>query len=419
MNGSAWHMPGSQPGALSIWVGDHVPMKDQPVEIVEKKGKGHPDSICDALVEEASRALNRLYREYTGRILHYNLDKGLLAAGKAAVAFGGGKILTPLRMIIGDRATVEYLGRDLPVWDTVIESARNWISRNFRYLDPKQHITFQNGLHAGSRELTGIFTHAEGKMPAAANDTSATVGFAPRTPVEELVLALDGYLNSSRFLEEFPAAGEDSKIMAVRRGMSLDLTIALAMVDRFISSESDYFRKKEAICQEVDGFVRSRFDLSSLHIHLNTLDRRGKGEDGIYLTVTGTSAEQGDSGQVGRGNQVNGLMCLMRPQSGEASAGKNPVSHVGKIYNYLAYILADDLYHQVEGAGEVFVWLTSRIGAPVNQPDLVAVEIVPGKGKSLADGYQDVVSSRVQHHLAEIPDLCRKLILGDVSELQS
>ncbi|MEW6382135.1 MAG: methionine adenosyltransferase [bacterium] len=407
-------MPGSQPGGtLSIRVGDRLAVKDQPFEIVEKKGKGHPDSICDALMEEASRALNLLYREYTGHILHYNLDKGLLAAGRAAVAFGGGKVLTPLRMIIGDRATFEYLGRELPIWDTVVRSARNWISRNVRYLDPERHMTFQNGLNPGSRELTGIFTYEEGKMPKA-NDTSATVGFAPHTPVEELVLALDRYLNSARFREKFPAAGEDSKIMAVRRERSLDLTIALAMVDRFIASESDYFSLKEAVSREVDDFVKSRFDTTSLDIHLNTLDQRGKGEDGIYLTVTGTSAEQGDSGQVGRGNQVNGLMSLMRPQSSEASAGKNPLSHVGKIYNYLAYILADDLYRHLEGAGEVFVWLTSRIGDPVNQPALVAVEIIPGKGKSLAAGYQDIVSSRVLHHLEVIPDLCRKLMLGEV-----
>ena len=410
-----FYMPAaSQPRSLSIRIGERLPMKDQSLEIVEKKGKGHPDSICDCLMEEASCALVQLYQKYTGRILHYNLDKGLLSAGQAAVAFGGGRIITPLRMIIGDRATLHYLGQDLPVWDTVVESARNWIRRNLRYFDPDQHITFQSGLNPGSRELMGIFTPSE-RQVLKANDTSATVGFAPFTPTEELVVSLEQYLTSACFQEKFPSAGEDIKIMAVRSDQALDLTIALAMVDRFIASESDYFDQKEAISRSIADFVRSRFDASPLQIHINTLDERGRGEDGIYLTVTGTSAEQGDSGQVGRGNQVSGLICLMRPQSGEASAGKNPISHVGKIYNYLAHILAADIYQHVEEAGEVMVWLASRIGEPIDQPALVAVELIPQRGKKLAAGYQKVIAWRVEQHLEGIGDLSQKLILGEVS----
>jgi len=411
---------------LFIRVVDRLPMKDRPIEIVEKKGKGHPDTICDTLMEEASFALNRLYQKYTGRILHYNLDKGLLSAGKASIAFGGGEVLIPMKMIVGDRATFQYFEKELPVWDAIIESCRSWISGNIRYLDPEQHLIFQNVLHPGSGELTGIFNQG-GEIAAAsfskANDTSAAVGFAPRSSVEELVLALEQYITSSGFQQKFPAAGEDNKIMAIRKEQSLDLTIALAMVDRFIASERDYFSQKEAIIRDLADFIRSLFNSQlssrfipppSVAIHLNSLDQQGKGKDGLYLTVTGTSAEQGDSGQVGRGNQINGLICLNRPQSNEAASGKNPVSHVGKIYNYLASILAKDIYNQLEGegAGEIFVWLTSRIGGLVNRPSLVAVEVVPKKGKKLAAGYRDIISSRVHFHLEEIPELCRKLIFG-------
>jgi S-adenosylmethionine synthetase len=410
-------------GILFIRVVERLPMKDQPLEIVEKKGKGHPDTICDTLMEEASFALNRLYEKYIGRILHYNLDKGLLAAGRAAIAFGGGEILVPMKLIVGDRATFQYFEKELPVWDAIIESARNWISQNIRYLDPKQHLIFQNVLNPGSEELTGIFNQ-EGEI-AAANDTSAAVGFAPNSSVEELVLALEQHINSSDFQQKFPAAGEDTKIMAIRREQSLDLTIALAMVDRFIASEQDYFSQKEAMTRELVDFTKSRFDSlpgtrfdfpPSVAIHLNTLDQQGMGKNRLYLTVTGTSAEQGDSGQVGRGNQINGLICLNRPQSSEAAAGKNPVSHVGKLYNYLASVLAKDIYDHLEGegAGEIFVWLTSRIGRLINQPSLVAVEVVPEKGKKLTAGYRDIISSRVHHHLEEIPQLCRRLIFGKV-----
>ncbi|MEW5802726.1 MAG: methionine adenosyltransferase [bacterium] len=405
-------MPG-QTEALFIRAADRLPMKDQPIEIVEKKGKGHPDTICDTVMEEASFALNSLYQKYAGRILHYNLDKGLLAAGKAAVAFGGGEILTPMSMIIGDRATFQYAGKELPVWDVVLGSAKNCIGRCIRYLDADQHLTFQNGLRPGSGELAGIFTQSGER--AQANDTSAAVGFAPRTAVEEMVLALEEYITSQRFQLKFPAAGEDVKIMAIRKEQSVDLTVALALVDRFITSESDYFNQKEALSRKIADFIRSRFDFASLTVRLNTLDQQGKGTDGLYLTVTGTSAEQGDSGQVGRGNQINGLICLNRPQSNEAAAGKNPVSHVGKIYNYLAFLLARDLYDTLEAADEILVWMTSRIGESVDRPHLVVVEVVPQKGRECAAGYRDIISSCLRHHLERIPELCQELATGKVA----
>ena len=62
-------------------------------------------------------------------------------------------------------------------------------------------------------------------------------------------------------------------------------------------------------------------------------DPKASDESGIYLTVTGLSAEQGDDGEVGRGNRVNGLITPSRAMSLEAAAGKNAVAHVGKLYN--------------------------------------------------------------------------------------
>jgi S-adenosylmethionine synthetase len=51
------------------------------VEIVERKGLGHPDTLCDAAMEHISQALSEAYLERFGAILHHNCDKGLLVAG--------------------------------------------------------------------------------------------------------------------------------------------------------------------------------------------------------------------------------------------------------------------------------------------------------------------------------------------------
>ena len=96
--------------------------------------------------------------------------------------------------------------------------------------------------------------------------------------------------------------------------------------------------------------------------------------ENIYLTVTGTSIEMGDDGATGRGNRGNGLITPMRPMTMEAIAGKNPVSHVGKIYNVLAQKAAAEIV-ELEGVEEAYVTLVSKIGSPISQPLLRGVQI--------------------------------------------
>ena len=96
--------------------------------------------------------------------------------------------------------------------------------------------------------------------------------------------------------------------------------------------------------------------------------------ENIYLTVTGTSIEMGDDGATGRGNRGNGLITPMRPMTMEAIAGKNPVSHVGKIYNVLAQKAAGEIA-ELDGVKEAYVTLVSKIGSPISQPLLRGVQI--------------------------------------------
>ena len=58
-----------------------TPLEKQRIEIVERKGLGHPDYICDAVMDHISIRLSKEYLEKAGSILHHNVDKSLLAAG--------------------------------------------------------------------------------------------------------------------------------------------------------------------------------------------------------------------------------------------------------------------------------------------------------------------------------------------------
>ncbi|RLI30841.1 methionine adenosyltransferase, partial [Candidatus Bathyarchaeota archaeon] len=128
-------------------------------------------------------------------------------------------------------------------------------------------------------------------------------------------------------------------------------------------------------------------------------------------TVTGTSAEQGDDGNAGRGNRINGLITPCRQMSLEATAGKNPVSHVGKIYNLLAKITAEKVCNEVKGIREVYVKILSSIGKPITEPQIVSIHVNLEKGYSLRNIAADI-KSIVYEETANVQKLTSQIIEG-------
>jgi len=394
---------------VSSW--KQTPLEEQKLEIVERKGLGHPDCICDAIMDRVSVRLSREYLERVGAIMHHNADKSLLVAGEVETRFGGGLVKQPMLLIFGDRATFEAEGIGIPIKEIAVQAAKEWFKNNLRFVDPEKHVRYQVELKPGSSELVDIFKR-RGRV-LGANDTSAAVGYAPMTKTERLVLKTERYVNSRDFKREFPESGEDVKVMGLRKGNELHLTISMALVDRFVESEKDYFQKKAEILEGVSRFVKENADFEGILVDLNTLDVQGRGIGGVYLTVLGTSADGADSGQVGRGNRVNGVIPLNRPLCSEAAAGKNPVSHVGKIYNLLTHRIANHIHKQVPGIAEVYIWLLSQIGKPIDQPAIAAAQIVMKPGNSIKDIRKDV-EEVISSELENIDKFCMELAYGKI-----
>jgi S-adenosylmethionine synthetase len=388
----------------------HVPAARRRTEHVERKGLGHPDTMCDRIMEAVSVALCKSYLEACGRVLHHNIDKGLLVAGQSAPQPGGGKILQPMRLIFGDRATAEVNGRRIDVGQIAEATAASWLQENLRFVDPAHHVVYQNEIKPGSPELVDIFARTE----LTANDTSAAVGYAPLTETEQLVLEAERHLNSAEFKQRFPEIGEDIKVMAFRLDRRLSLTIAAAFVDRFVPDAKAYFDRKAAVQADLQRHLQQRLvTLDALSVAVNTLDDPARGAGGMYLTVLGTSADGADGGQVGRGNRVNGLISLHRPMSTEAAAGKNPVSHVGKIYNQLAHQMATRICESVAGVEEATVFLCSQIGRPLADPWSVAVELVAAPSAA-GDNLTTAVHEVIAEQLANLPALIGRLTRGEL-----
>ncbi len=389
-----------------------LPLQDQiDTEIVERKGTGHPDYISDAISEEASRKLSLYYIKEFGHVLHHNLDKTLLVGGQANPKFGGGEVLHPIYIVISGRAITEVNTEEgkvpVPVGTIVIEAAKEWLRSNLPHLDVEKDVIVDYKIGKGSTDLVGVFEL--GKTIPLANDTSVGVGYAPFSTLEKVVYNVERKLNSPEVKSKIKALGEDIKVMGLRRGNQIKLTVAAAIVSSEVKDPGEYLAVKEEVKEVVEGVARELAPNHDVEVFVNTADEP---ENGIYyITVTGTSSEQGDDGMTGRGNRVNGLITPMRPMSMEAAAGKNPVSHVGKLYNVMANRIAQKVVEEVPETREVHVELLSQIGRPITEP-LVATVRVKGE---LNPTLEKRVKEIVEQMLDTIPQLSKEIIEGKVS----
>jgi S-adenosylmethionine synthetase len=332
-------------------------------ELVERKGTGHPDTLCDALAESLARRLATALVASTGTLPHFNVDKGLLVAGDVEVDFGGGRLIEPALVILAGRA-------DPARWSIDLAAIHDGLRADLRSLvpdAPPDAFGVELRLRRPSYELDTLVTGRAGTVPLA-NDTSLAVVSLPRSPLEELVHEVERHLASQQVRRQLPI-GPDVKVMGRRADEDVALTVAVALLAGRVMNRGEYDAVVAAVAEEVRD-VSARLLGHPADVAVNCADALAP-----YLTLSGTSAEAGDDGQVGRGNRFGGLITPYRHMSLEATAGKHPAAHVGKTYHCIAFDIATRLLAETR-AREATVVLLSRIGSPVTEPQAVHVETV-------------------------------------------
>lgn len=384
----------------------HTPIEQQAAEIVERKGIGHPDSIADGLAEAVSRALCKMYIQRFGRILHHNTDQVEVVGGQSAPKFGGGVFLEPAYILLVGRATTVVNGERLPYRTAAIQAAHDYLTKNCTNLNVDADVILDCRIGQGSVDLRGLYD----TQKHLANDTSFGVGFAPFSELETLVLETEQLINGplKRDLKE---VGQDIKVMGVRHGDAMRLTIAAALVDRYIPDKDHYRSVIEELRERVLDYG-VKFTDRALTVDINTGDDIDSSL--YYLTVTGLSWENGDDGSVGRGNRVSGLITPYRPMSMEAAAGKNPVTHVGKLYNLLSFDIAERLVKEHPGeVTEVWVRIVSQIGKPIDEPQAATAQIIPAKGANLK-ALEKAAEALIDEELEHIYKMTERIVEGKV-----
>ncbi|MGI9406349.1 MAG: methionine adenosyltransferase [Hyphomicrobiaceae bacterium] len=383
-----------------------LPQSEGPVEIVERKGKGHPDTICDALAEELSRNLCRYYLDRFGTVLHHNVDKVLLRGGASSARFGGGEVTAPIEIYLAGRATTRVKSDQVPLEQIAIDGSRVWLENNLHALDAERDVRIHCLVRPGSADLKDVFSRSINSRVPLANDTSIGVGYAPASILEQVVMDAEQLLTDHRRPDVSRSWGEDVKIMGVTSPAETQFTVATAMIAKFLENAGEYETERNAISSAVSRVAASK-GLENVNVAVNAADNLQTGS--YYLTVTGTSAEAGDDGQVGRGNRGNGLITPYRPMTLEAAAGKNPVNHVGKLYGITAQQLAETIVSECPGVRAARCFLVSRIGKPITEPAFVDVHISTIDG-SPVDNVEPSVRALTMTALQHVPELLNTII---------
>ena len=252
---------------------------EQPVEIVERKGIGHPDTLCDGIAERIAMDYTHWCQEHGGVLLHHNFDKVQLVAGEVDVHFGGGEMLKPIRIQIAGRGMPRMPdGRSIPIDVIAINAAKAHLRQTMRHLDPDRHCVIDCYAGRGAGEL--VRTVAD----VTANDTSVGVAHWPLSLLETAVYQTCQIINHD-LIHHFPI-GEDVKVMGVRLNDEITLTCAVPFLATEVHNLAQYRSFKKAVQQAIATYAQ-QLASRAVQVHLNMADDEEAGA--VYLTLTGTS----------------------------------------------------------------------------------------------------------------------------------
>ncbi|MGW2698541.1 methionine adenosyltransferase [Streptomyces sp. NPDC001340] len=387
--------------------------------IVERKGLGHPDTLADHLAERLSRSYSRYTLERFGAVLHHNFDKLALLGGASEVRYGSGKMTSPVRVLINGRAAAVCSGEAIAVEELAEATVREFFAERLPevadHLDLRFHITSNSSPGAvltdgEDAERTRWFAprsvdDLRERRVLLANDTSLGTGWAPENRFELFVRELvDHFSGASPFTAQHLWCGSDVKLMGYWDGDTGDIVLCVPQKCAYVGSRAAYLDNKHTVLSECERLAALRLPETRVRFRLNVRDVPEKDE--FYLTHTGSSIESGDEGVVGRGNRVNGLITPLRPMNMEGANGKNPVYHVGKLYNLAATRLAQRLNGEFGGHAEVH--LVSATGERLDRPWRILVRL------SAADAPTGKVRELVMDALTTFPDLTAEIVESGV-----
>lgn len=394
-------------------------------EVVETKGKGHPDNICDTLAEKISANYSNYCLENYGVILRHMIDKLSILGGGSKVYFGKGEMVSPIRILVNGRFTDRYKDKKIDYMSIVLSTIKGYLKELFPLLDVDKYLIVVDNTH--HNEGPGVVyniddtTNNERKKFFEAiseedllkhnnfnrcNDTSTTVSYYPMSKLERVVLSIEQTLNSEKYKIKYPWVGNDIKVMGMRKQEKIEITSCVPLISVYVKDLEDYKNKMKMIKKDILKVVKKEFKENEISIYLNTRDNYVKND--LYLTAIGSAVESGDEGAVGRGNRSRGVIPFSRNFSMEASCGKNPVYHTGKLFTAIGDIISKKIYDKFNIENVVFC--TSKMGDSIEDPWNVSVEL----NKEISDEIKNEIDKLVKKEIKNHNNITKKIIQGKI-----
>ncbi len=407
---------------MNIFFGSKDFAGNKEIEIIERKGSGHPDTLADGLAEYLSISFSNYSLEKFGAVLHHNFDKVGLLGGASYVAFGEGYLMDPIRVLINGRMSTKFANERIPAKKLLINWTKEFFKKHLPLIDPDEDLEFH--LNLSLQSSPGKTYEKEAKKSARqrwfepesladlpelnklrSNDTSVGVGYAPSSTLEIVGLEIEDSLNSDEYRKENLWIGSDIKIMGVRNNNKYYFTICIPQVAKHVVNLDNYIENLSKARKHIENILsNNKINVEDSEIFINTRDNYDLAE--LYLTAIGSSIESGDEGLAGRGNRVNKLISLTKPMSMEGSCGKNPVYHIGKIYYVAAFKLANKIYEKLGIENEVY--LISQSGRDLLDPWIIAVYTQKGLGA------ENELHQIIKDEIIHFPEITRSILRGEI-----
>lgn len=396
-----------------IYVNKKSNIDDVLFEVVETKGKGHPDNICDTLAEKISAAYSRYCVEHYGVVLRHMIDKLSILGGGSKVKFGGGEMVSPIKLLINGRFTNYFQKEKIDYMAIVTKTIKDYFKELFPLLDVEKFLEIVDNTH--HNEGPGVIYNSDDSTKNErknffevvnqndfrrhnnhfrCNDTSTTVSYYPMSNLEKMVLEIEQTLNSHKYKEKYPWTGNDIKVMGIRKDKKIEITSCVPLISCYIKDLEDYICKLKLIKEDIYKIVLFHFKDAEIEIFVNTRDNYENND--MYMTLIGSAVESGDEGAVGRGNRSRGVIPFCRNFSMEAPCGKNPVYHTGKLFTAIGDKISKDIYDKYNI--ENVVYCTSKMGDNIEEPWNVSIELNTTTTAEIKEEINSIVQEQIKNH---------------------
>lgn len=395
---------------MRIEINEGPPAADDGIEVVERKGLGHPDTLADLLAESFSQQYSVYGLERFGRVPNHWVDKTALIGARSHVDYGGYTVQKPISAYLFGKLT-EHVGLErIPTEELFRRCVNDVLPAATGAPDIAAHVerAVENTAGTAADHPTEFYRPSQDAQlgddsTPRSNDTVLCSARAPQTGLARLALDVENFAVGQDLRADLPT-GTDVKVMLFRVGPSVELTVCLPVHPDRVASKSQYTEVMEEARARLSAYACARAaqldGLWHLDVVLNSKDQEG----GAYLAPWGTSLGKGDCGLVGRGNRANGVIAADTGTGGEAIAGKNPVHHAGKLYT----LVAERIAHRIGLENQTL--LVSRNGDRIDRPAFVGIRTRERTG----EGERRRIADIVEEEMTGLPRLSKWLLTTPV-----